>query len=343
MSIAKKIYYQTIQLANLSLLKQLYPNPLLLPYHHLVSDEVVPHIKHLYPYKGVAAFKKDLDYLLKHFKPITLQEIITCMRNGVSLPRNSFLLTFDDGLKEVAEVIAPLLIQKGVPAAFFLNSAFLDNQSLFYKFRISLLINSLQEQPHSAATLAAVGAALHCPTAASKEELIVAIKRITYSGREITTVLGNLLGISFEAYLAQQRPFLTSDQVRTLIGQGFAIGGHSIDHPYYEELSVSEMLVQTQGSVDFLVDKFGLTYKAFAFPHTDAGIPREFFDRLLNGPVPALDIIFGTNNHREDIYPQILHRFNCERPGINIEAAVKGILLYNFLHKKRGTSIIHRQ
>lgn len=341
MSIAKKIYYQTVQLANLSLLKKIYPGRLLLPYHHLVSDAAVPHIRHLYPYKGVAAFKKDLDYLLKHFNPVTLQTVITCLRTQTPVPPNSFLLTFDDGLREVADVIAPLLFQKGVPAVFFLNSAFLDNQSLFYKFKVSLLIEALQQQEHTPATLDALAKVLQCP-APSKQELTTAIKRITYTSREITTALADILGISFQEYLEKQKPFLDSGQVKTLIDQGFAIGGHSIDHPYYEALPLEEMLTQTRGSVDFLVNKFGLSYKAFAFPHTDAGIPKAFFDQLLGGSSPDLDIIFGTNNHREDIYPQIFHRFNCERPGINIEAAVKGIMLYNYLHKKKGTAAIQR-
>jgi len=341
MSIAKKIYYQTIQLANLSLLKKIYPGRLLLPYHHLVSDEAVPHIKHLYPYKGVAAFKKDLDYLLKHFNPVTLQTVITCMRTQTPIPPNSFLLTFDDGLREVADVIAPLLLQKGIPAVFFLNSAFLDNQSLFYKFKVSLLIEALQQGEHPPATLDAMAKVLQCPVP-SRQALIAAIKRIKYGTRELTTTLASILGISFEEYLAKQKPFLDSSQVKTLVDQGFEIGGHSIDHPYYEDLSLEEMLAQTRDSVDFLVNKFGLTYKAFAFPHTDAGIPKAFFDQLLQGPSPDLDIIFGTNNHREDIYPQILQRFNCERPGINIAAAVKGIMLYNYWHKKKGTAAIQR-
>lgn len=338
MSIAKKMYYQAARLVNLSLLKGA-PTRLLLPYHHLVSNEQLPYVKHLYPYKGVRAFERDLDYLLKHFKPVGLQEIITAARRQTPLPAHAFLLTFDDGLKEVAEIIAPLLRQKGVPAAFFLNSAFIDNRSLFYRFKMSLLVEALQ-QPQSEATLAALGEVLHADS--SPEAIIQAIKRIRYGNRALTDAAGAVLGIDFNTWLAEHQPFMSSAQVQELVDQGFAIGGHSVDHPYYQDLALEEMLRQTTESVETLVNRFNLDYRAFAFPHSDAGIPKAFFDKLLQGSKPAVDLIFGTGNQQTDIHPHILHRFNCERPELDIEAAVKGMLIYNRLQEIRGKSVIRR-
>ncbi|WP_212004140.1 polysaccharide deacetylase family protein [Chitinophaga sp. HK235] len=343
MHIAKKIFYQTIRLANLSLLKKSSGNRLLLPYHHLVSDEQVPHVKHLYPYKGIKAFQEDLDYLLRHFRPVGLQEVLKSIQEQQPLPSNAFLLTFDDGLKEVSEVIAPLLLRKGIPAVFFLNTAFLDNQELFYRFKISLIIDALFQQPHSGALQAEMARILALPSTPDLQQLVQAVKGITYKKRNLTDELGTAMDLSFDTYLRKQQPFMSTAQVQQLVEQGFAIGGHSIDHPYYKELSLEEMLHQTTASVNVLAERFKLPYKVFAFPHSDAGIPAVFFDRLLKGPQPALDLIFGTNNQRTDIYPEILHRFNCERPEISITAAVKGILFYNYWQRRKGKAAIHRQ
>jgi peptidoglycan/xylan/chitin deacetylase (PgdA/CDA1 family) len=324
MSLVKNAFYSAAQLLPLAVLKQRRPGSLLLPYHHLVSDAPVPHIKNLYPWKSTTDFEKDLDYLLRRFKPVTLQEIIQSLRTGQSLPSGAFLLTFDDGLREVKDIIAPMLLRKGVPAAFFLNSSFLDNKNLFYKFKLSLIIESLQTATHSKTTLDKLYAYLQTDEAS----LIAAIKQITYSTRGKADEVAGILGISFAQYLADVKPFLTSDEVRTLVQQGFAIGGHSIDHPYYNQLTLDEQLFQTRQSVDFLVEQFKLPYRAFAFPHTDAGVSKIFFNTLLEGPNP-LDVIFGTGNHKKDFNPKILHRFNCERPSVSINAAVKGILLLN--------------
>ncbi|RPD38140.1 polysaccharide deacetylase family protein [Chitinophaga barathri] len=341
MGIAKNLYYKGVRLVNLSLLKSLTPQRLLLPYHHLVSDVDVPHIKHLYPYKGLAAFKKDLDYLRKYFKPVTLQDVIGNIRRQTPLPEHSFLLTFDDGLREVHETIAPLLYREGIPAVFFLNSAFVDNKTLFYKFGVSLLTEALLTKQYSAATLKALGETLAVP-AAGKQQLIDAIKSITYANRAMVRAAAAVLEISLEEYLAEKRPFMTSEEISGLAGQGFALGGHSVDHPYYTGLTLEEMIRQTVESVDFVTERFRLDYRAFAFPHSDAGVPQAFFDRLLERQAPALDVMFGTNNQRREIYPQILHRFNCERPSIAVESAVKGILALNSLQEVRGKSVIRR-
>ena len=44
------------------------------------------------------------------------------------LDRRCLHLTFDDGFRELHDVVAPILLRKGIPATFFVNSAFIDNK-----------------------------------------------------------------------------------------------------------------------------------------------------------------------------------------------------------------------
>jgi peptidoglycan/xylan/chitin deacetylase (PgdA/CDA1 family) len=328
MSLVKSVFYSAAQLLPLAVLKQRHPGQLLLPYQHLVSDEPVPHIRHLYAYKGVQAFEEDLDYLLRRFTPVGLPDVLHALKTGTALPAGAFLLSFDDGLREVKDTIAPILLRKGVPAVFFLNSAFLDNRHLFYRFKLSLIIDALLYI--DPAILRQLATYLQCD--GDHHSLITAVKKITYKTRRMADEAGGILGLSFSTYLSTVQPFLTLDDVGTLLDQGFAIGGHSIDHPYYSQLTLDEQLFQTRQSVDFLVQHFHLSYRVFAIPHTDAGISEIFFNTLLEGPDP-LDIIFGTANQRTDISPRILHRFNCEHPFFKINSTIKGLLLLKGLHQ----------
>lgn len=341
MQFLKKAYYNAVELFPIRLLQSAPAARLLLPYHHLVSDREVPHIKHLYPFKGTRAFEADLDYLLKNFTPVTVQQVIAAVNGKGPLPAKSFLITFDDGLREVADTIAPMLLKKGVPAVFFLNNAFLDNRSMFYKFKVSLMVEALMKNEYSQAVLGRAGELLGDKGAITKETLISAIKKITYTNRHLADDLAPVLNISFDNYLEQEKPFLSLSQVGQLVQQGFGIGGHSIDHPYYRELSLDEQVRQTLESVDFLAERFQPGYRVFAFPHSDEGISRRFFERVLDGP-GRLDLVFGTANQQQDMRPGILHRFNCERPAIPIQAAVKGMLLYNGLKHLTGKQLLLR-
>src|SRR5262249_921534 len=111
------------------------------------SNEDVWHVKHLYPYKTVARFTEDLDFLLKWYSPISLADLIAHVRSGQTLPESAFHLTFDDGFREMADVFAPILNAKGIPATFFVNSDFVDNAKLCYLNQASVLVELLRQRP----------------------------------------------------------------------------------------------------------------------------------------------------------------------------------------------------
>jgi hypothetical protein len=62
-----------------------------------------------YNYRNTVQFEKELDFYLKYFKPVSLDELISKKDSGKKI----FHLSFDDGLKECAEIIAPILLKKG--------------------------------------------------------------------------------------------------------------------------------------------------------------------------------------------------------------------------------------
>ena len=55
----------------------------------------------------------------------------------------------DDGLSGCHRYIAPLLRKKGIPASFFLNNRFIDNKSLFYRYKASLLVHQVKKDCRS--------------------------------------------------------------------------------------------------------------------------------------------------------------------------------------------------
>lgn len=70
-----------------------------------------------------------LTYLASHYVPVSLKDILDDA-SGRGLPPRSILLTFDDGYASVMDTAVPLCRKLGLPAIFFVNGAFLDNQRL---------------------------------------------------------------------------------------------------------------------------------------------------------------------------------------------------------------------
>ena len=259
-----------------SILRQFFPErlllpltgqKLLLPVYHLVSDLDVPHIKHLYRYRNIQAFKDDLNYFLTHFEPIDLNQLIE-ISHGKTLQKPSFLLTFDDGLQEFGSVIAPILKQKGLPAICFLNNAFIDNQALFFRYKVSLLIEALltTTSPHLRAQLSSMLPQhnLHLP-------VVQRMLALHYEDQSLINAVAHLLEVDFTSYLDAQRPYLTEEAIKSLINDGFYFGAHSIDHPTYSRLSRAEQINQTTRSLEDLANRFPNQPQTFAFPFIGIG------------------------------------------------------------------------
>lgn len=366
----KRLCYSAVATLNTGSLQKMSPVEVLIPYHHLVSDEPVPYIQSLYAFKNSRQFETDLDYLLRNFRALTLPEVIQqqqeqLLRQQEQHPqpdtpagKKGFLLCFDDGLRQVYEVVAPILLRKGVPAALFVNPAFVDNKQIFYSLQKGWLLHWLagspggniltpdaplpvRSKPLNAKFLRTASQLFGHPLHTGAQ-LRQSILSINYLNRHLIAQLGALLDLDPETALRDQQPFMTLDQLKELNAKGFAIGAHSIDHPLYSLIAPEEQIRQTLESVDWVTRTFGLPYKAFAFPHVDTGVGDAFFRQLVHPPNPALDLILGNSTGMLEKHPRVLHRFIGENPAIPMEKMAKAVLAYSIGTKLTGRSFVQR-
>jgi peptidoglycan/xylan/chitin deacetylase (PgdA/CDA1 family) len=288
-------------------------SPLILPYYHMVSNEALPHVAPLYQYRTVRQFTDDVDFFLEHYQPVGLSDLLAHVNTGKTLPSRAFLLSFDDGFREMAEIVAPILKAKGVPAVFFVNSAFVDNRELCFLQKIALVIAQLNTKSPEGRE-EKIKNILRAKEIKG-DEIVPALRSIPYAKQTILDELESACGLDFKMFLAKQKPYLTSEQIRALLRDGFAVGGHSVDHPFYGNLTLDEQLRQTRESVEFVKNKFGTDYRAFAFPHSDTRVSQEFFQRSYGDG--TLQISFGTGGLLRDPWPKHFQRFSMEKTSLH--------------------------
>jgi hypothetical protein len=332
MKLSKRFWFSTVGQLDLEWLKKKSSPDVIIPYHHLVSDEPVPYIQNLYAFKNVRQFEEDLDFLLKNFEPVTLTEVIDSRKNQKPFKKKSFLLTFDDGLRQVYETVVPILLRKGVPAAFFINPSFVDNKELFFDLKKGLILDRLVNNPATPAQLS-LAEKIIGRKPGSAVSLQNAVRSINYLNKELADSIGIILEIDFEAFRKEQKPFMNVGQIKELIEKGFHAGAHSMDHPLYKLIPPEEQIRQTVESVNWVSKTFQLPYKAFAFPHVDTGVSHSFFTKLTGGEEPCLDLILGNTTGMVENHPAVLHRFIGESPAPSIANKVKGVLAYSLLRK----------
>ncbi|MGC2355163.1 MAG: polysaccharide deacetylase family protein [Candidatus Acidiferrum sp.] len=295
---------------------------LVVPFYHMVSNVHVPHVSNLYRFRTIAEFTSDVEFFARHFEPVTLNDIVDALNETRTLSRCCFHLTFDDGFREMYDIVAPILQRAGVPATFFLNTAFLDGGGLAHYNALSVLLDRVQSQPSRAS--ARLESILPAPKSGCTT-LQDRVLSIGYAQKSLVRSLAEALDFDLDQYVYEARPHLTSEQIATLLNKGFSIGAHSHDHPLYADLSLSEQLTQTRMSMELLGTRFGANPKAFAFPHNDSGVGDEFFKTVFSESL--LDVSFGTSGLVPHFHPRNIQRVSMEKT----PASAGRILAWQFM------------
>lgn len=283
--------------------------PPFLPFYHLVNDHKPEYIDS-YVVRSSFEFEKELDFLLKHFKPVDLKTIVQ------SPQKNQMHLTFDDGLKECYSVIAPVLKRKGIPATFFVCPDFVDNKELFHRFKRTILT--------------------------SRNILHPEVKKYFIHESNLLDELADKNGISFANYLSTYKPYLTVDEILFLQADGFSIGSHSLNHPEFWNLQEDEQFRQISESMQWVVDHFRPEIKVFSFPFTDDQVKLSLFDRLRANNV--VDVTFGTAGLKFDQVSFNLQRIPIERSqNWDARKVVHFEYLYYFTKSILGKNKVNRQ
>ncbi|MBN1415606.1 MAG: polysaccharide deacetylase family protein [Bacteroidales bacterium] len=312
---------------------------LIMVVYHTVCDKAPVHIKHLYQPRSLSTFTDDMKFLLRYYEPIGLSRLKDRVLKNEKTTKNQFFVSFDDGLSEFYSCAAPLLKRLGIPATCFLNTAFIDNKDMFYRYKISVLIEEIQkhkDNPDFWKEFHALKDSYGIPQGYYRTVLL----NLDHTSISFIHEAAKLAGLDFQEYLKTNKPYMTATQISELIQQGFTFGGHSIDHPGFKLLDDKEKIRQAVQSIREVSERFNLNYRTFAFPFTDHGISKAFFNALY-AEYP-IDLSFGTAGLKQDIVRRNLQRIPIEEYGLSAEKRLKTDYFYYMLKGMTGKNIIKR-
>ena len=289
-----------------NLLPELSGIDLICPFYHTVSDNFLAHLNPLYTAFTPEEFISQLDYLGKFYDFIDAEELLKNFEiKREKGKRPKAYLSFDDGLKECSEIIAPILIDKGIPATFFVNPAFIDSEDIFYRYKAALLIDRIQNDLIDQTVADELKFLL-----GTKDKLRYTLEdsmlHLEYSDTSLLNEALKISGISFK----NENIYMSVPEIKQLARKGFHIGGHSMDHPEFSRLSEEEQLRQVKESVDYCRDNFDQKLRLFAFPFYDYNLPAETLKRIIHES--KIDLSFGTSGPKKDSIAHSIQRIDME-------------------------------
>lgn len=295
----------------LGVLQRLAPRKVIQLFYHMVSDQPLPHTRHLYPYRPLEHFEQDLVYMSQRYTPVSYEQLVD--PQGINTPKTALHLSFDDGFSECFTFVRPLLKKYAIPCTFFLATDFIDNAAMYYRNKVSLCIDRVAagDEKETWVLLNQVFSL----NLASREDFLRWVKSLT----DETTVdqVCSLLGVDYVSYLNDVRPYLTREQIRIMTGEGFTMGAHSRKHHKLVRLTSNERAEEIVESCRAVAAITGMASVPFSFPNSGDGVERRFLEDLRQAH-PEIGLIFDTKGLRPGS-DTVLNRVWVEAPRWNAQ------------------------
>lgn len=239
----------------------------------------VPAVRHALNQEdlNLADFKQTIDYIQEQFNIVSLDDAVKCLRNN-NLPQRAACITFDDGYTDWEGGVVPILLERNLPATFFITAGQFQGLPMWNE-RILHGIGNCHESHKSLRTsfmkepisleglenrrraVSIIEKALKFHSASTREQMLI----------ELESVLDVRMA---------KTPAMTEEQVRQIHNKGFGIGAHTVGHPILTCCSDEEAREEIGASREILSGIIGAPIRSFAYPN---GLPgRDFSSKHVN-------------------------------------------------------------
>jgi peptidoglycan/xylan/chitin deacetylase (PgdA/CDA1 family) len=277
--------------------------PIFMPFYHAVEEEPRAYLRPWYRVPAPGEFEAELETMLKQYEPVSFSEMLHLKQHGKIRKQGKplMVLSFDDGLQSIFQHVFPILQRKGIPAMCFVNAAFVNNQALFYRYKVGLLWQHTQ-------TDKAVCKALEQSHLFTGRDLTSSEcwRAFTHTHEAQIDEALDLVGIDLTEFLKSEQPYMTIEQLKQLHEAGFEIGSHGYNHWRYAALKADERLTDCQKGLAFIKTHFQPQHLLFAFPFTDVGLGRMEIEQLQISA--GADYLFGCAGLKHEANPRHFQR-----------------------------------
>lgn len=285
--------------------------PRIQPYivgYHRVAEDFASTARTTIPALVVSTrmFEQQLDWIGRRFHFVTLDEIGERLQDDAPFDRPVAAVTFDDGYRDVYEQACPILLRKGIPAAFFVVSdlvgvsawqvfdrlyrnlkhafpvwqrAAADAQVAFAGSSLSGAVDRIAQAPGPEA---AAGALLSGLSQASVMEVVDTLESRFGPLRELPPAL------------------MTWEDIADLKRRGFSIGSHTRTHTWLPRECADRVASELTVSRSEIERHVGDAVQHFAYPAGE-------FNRDVTAAVSAAGYRFAYTicAHRDAAFPSL--------------------------------------
>lgn len=315
--------------------------PLVVGYHRVVDDGRVRRASIIAPMLvSRRMFERQLDWIGRRFRFVSLDELGSQLESGRAFPTPTATITFDDGYRDMYEHAYPVLKRKGIPAAVFVVTDWIDRATPLYHDRLYLLLTRDWSAAREVLVDLGVMTIEQTSTSRALSEPFGALRFLltTLCQEDVAQVLAALeerLSIDTDR-LDGLKP-LTWAMLAEMQRAGITVGSHTRTHALLTRESSSRMLEETIGARQALEERLGTRIDHFAYP--DGAFNTETVEAVARA---GYRFAYTTCHHRDRRHPLltiprcVLWENSCLDPGGRFSAAVASCVTSGIFHFASG-------
>jgi peptidoglycan/xylan/chitin deacetylase (PgdA/CDA1 family) len=211
-----------------------------------------------------AVFEQQMCYLAKHYRVVSVEEVLHSLDKGDPLPGRTALVTFDDAYREFAEVAWPVLKHYRVPAVLFVPTAYPDQPDR--SFWWDRLYRALTRTSRTEFRVRPVGTLLLGTAEARRASLRQIQNYVKTSPHGEAMALVHRICEELDEKRDRPASVLTWDELRRLAKEGVTLGAHTRTHPILTRVSAEQAREEIGGSQQDLKRKLGRALPIFCYP-----------------------------------------------------------------------------
>ncbi len=290
----KLLYMRIFGARNLRIL--CYHRVMDIDYRHFeLDDEVVD--------AAVADFDRQMRFVARHFNVIGFKELEEYKRRGI-FPKNSLIVTFDDGYKDFYTNAYPVLKRYKMPATIFLTTGHIGTNRLFWWDKLAFFIKNTPKKEisitHNGSTYK-----YDLSTYARRQQSLKILNRLMKKIRNeekeaILRFIERSAGIKIDP-AATKGLILSWEDIEMMFNDSIEFGAHSLTHPILPNLSPAKVEREIFLSKKKIEQQIEKPVIVFAYP---SGAYNESCKELLKkaGFIFGCTYTKGINDLKTDSY-----------------------------------------
>jgi peptidoglycan/xylan/chitin deacetylase (PgdA/CDA1 family) len=270
-AIAVIFHYTGLTSWRLRALRKRYP-ALILMYHRVLSEND-PDRRIVQPglYVGKEVFEKQMAFLSRRFKVISLGQLNQAILSKDSEPGNYAVVTFDDGWRDNYENAFPVMNRHNIPATIFLATDFIGTRNILWFYLAGMVLEKAKLPPDKLLDiLRRTATGKDMPQTAISQDPIEILKALDHDSiMAVVREISSVAGIDEDNLISGDNRMLNWDQVIEMTRGGIEFGSHGCSHRILTGLSASEVKEELIHSKKIIEEKLGRIITLFSYPNGD--------------------------------------------------------------------------